>query len=94
MQVEDNSQIQPSLTRPDVTGVTSPLLVWGISVEVAIQQVWRDIELAVTVYRELVLACSSNRYAVLAHQPTNTTVAQVQTDLLQFFGHAWTAIAS
>jgi len=49
VEVEDDSQIQPSLTRPNVTDVASPLLVWGISVEVAIQQVWRDIELVVTV---------------------------------------------
>ena len=68
MQVQDDCEIQPTFTRPDIADVTSPLLVWVISVEVAIQQVRHDVELVVTVCRDLVLACSNNAYAVLAHQ--------------------------
>ena len=58
MQVEDDSQIQPAPTRPNVTDIARPLLVGRISIEVAIQQVRRDIELVIAVGRNLVFACS------------------------------------
>lgn len=59
MQVQDDCEIQPTFTRPDIADVISPLLVWGISVEVVIQQVRRDVELVVTVCHDLVPACSN-----------------------------------
>ena len=72
MQVQYNSQVQPSLAGPNVADITSPLLVGRISVEVAIQQVWRDIELMIAVGCCLVFAGSDDGYAVLAHQPADT----------------------
>ena len=35
-----------------------------------------------------------NRYAVLTHQTSDTTVTDIQADLFQFFGHAWPAITA
>ena len=49
MQVQDHGQVQPPLARPDITDIACPLLVGRISVEVTIQQVWRDIELMIAV---------------------------------------------
>ena len=49
MQVQDDGQIQPPLTRPNITDIACPLLVGRISVEVTIQQVGRDIELVIAV---------------------------------------------
>ena len=37
---------------------------------------------------------SNHRNGVLAHYPANTTVANVKAQLLQFFGHSWTAVAA
>jgi hypothetical protein len=59
MQVQDDGEIQPTFTRPNIADVTSPLLIWLISVEVTIQQV--------RCYVELVIAGSYDRYAVLTH---------------------------
>jgi len=44
--------------------------------------------------RDLVFASSDNGYAVLAHQPANASVAYIQSNLLQLFGHAWATIAA
>ena len=49
MQIEDHSQIQPPLAGPDVADVTRPLLVRLICREVAVQQVWRDVEPVIAV---------------------------------------------
>ena len=37
MQIQDHSQIQPALARPDISNVTSPFLVWLIRREVTIK---------------------------------------------------------
>ena len=60
MQVQDHSEVQTAFTRPDITDVASPLLVWCISVEVTIQQVQCDVELMVTIRRHLVFARPSS----------------------------------
>ena len=65
MQVEDHSQIQPALARPDIGNVTSPFLVWLIRREVTIQQVGRNVELVIAVCRHLVFARSNHGYTVL-----------------------------
>ncbi len=67
MQVEDHCEVQPALTRPDIGYITIPLQIWLVRHEVTVQQVWGDIELATTVDRHLMFACSNYRYAVLAH---------------------------
>jgi hypothetical protein len=40
----------------------------------------------------LVLPRSHGLYPVLTHQPPDTPVADLKTQFLQFFGHAWSAI--
>lgn len=72
MQVQEDGEVQPTLSGPNMADITSPSLVWGISAEVAIQQVWRDIELVVTACGDLVFASSDDLYAVLTHQLVNT----------------------
>ena len=77
MQVQDNGQIQPTFSGPDIADVASPFLVWCVCGEVTIQQVWGNIELVIAVCRHLMFACSNNGYAVLAHQPANTAVTHI-----------------
>ena len=67
MQVEDHSQIQPTLTCPNITDVASPFLIGLLSGEVTIQKIRRDIELMVAIGCDLVFTRSHNGYAVLAH---------------------------
>ncbi len=55
MQVQNHCQIQPALPRPNVTDVTSPFLVGFVRSEVPIQQIWRDVELAIAIGRDFVL---------------------------------------
>ena len=58
MQVQDHSQIQPALAGPDVTDIACPFLVWLGCMEVAIQQVRRDVEGMIAVRGRLEFACS------------------------------------
>lgn len=53
MQVEDDSQIEPTLLRPDIADVTRPFLVGAIRIEIPVQQVGRDVEAVVAVGRRL-----------------------------------------
>ena len=94
MQIKDHSQIKPPLAAPDVTDITGPFLVWLGSVEVAIQEVLRDVERVVAVRRRLEFACSFNDDPIFAHQPADTAVPYIDTDFLQFFRHPGPAIAT
>jgi hypothetical protein len=107
MQIQDHGKIQPTFTRPDLADVTGPFLVRLISCEVPAQQVRCDVELMITVRRDLVFAGSHYRYTVLTHplpgsclpanderETPNTSMANVRTDLFQLFGHPWPAIAA
>jgi hypothetical protein len=49
MQIQDHSKIKPAFTRPNISDVTDPFLVRLIRREVTIQQVWRNVELVITV---------------------------------------------
>ena len=95
MQVQDHSQIQPALTRPDIADVArlsggrrmftfaeSPFPVWRICGEIPIKQVWSDFKLVITVRRHLVFTGSHNGYAVLAHQSTDTTLSAIEGNRL------------
>jgi len=101
IKVQNNSQIEPTLTGPDITDINDPFLIAPICQKVTVQQIWRNIELVIAVRRDLVfmplsgmlrIPCrskvSDDRYAVLAHQSADTTVADIQTKLLQLFGHS------
>lgn len=94
MQVKNNSQVEPSFSRPDIADVARPLLVRLIGVEVPVQQVWPDVERMVAVRRDLVFLRSFDPDAVLAHQTVHTAMTDVQADLLQLFGHSWPAVAT
>ena len=94
MEVQDNGQIQPTLSRPDIADVASPFLVWYVCGDVTIQQVWGNIELGIAVGCDLVFAGPYDRYAVLTHQPANTAMPHIQADLLQLFRHPWSTIAA
>lgn len=47
MQVQYNSQIQPTLACPNITDVANLFLVWRICREITIQQIGRDVELVI-----------------------------------------------
>jgi hypothetical protein len=94
MQVQHNSEIQPTLSRPDIADVTSPFLVRGFRHEITIQHIGRDVEAVVAICRCLVFTGSDHFEAVLAHQTTDTAVTNIQADLLQFFRYAGAAIAA
>ena len=49
MQIKNDSQVEPSFSRPDIADVARPLLVWLICTEVPVQQVRRDVEAVVAV---------------------------------------------
>jgi hypothetical protein len=94
VQVQDDCQIQPALAGPDVADIARPFLVGPIRREVTIQKVWRDVERVIAVRGRLELARSFNGDPVFAHQATDAPVSDIDTDLLQFFGHSWAAIAA
>ena len=94
MQVQDHRQIQPSLAGPDVTDIACPFLVWSICCELTIQQVRRDVERVVAVCGRLEFMCPFNDDPVLAHQPPDPPMTDIDPNLLQFFGHSWPAIAA
>lgn len=94
MWVEDHCQLQPTLTRPDIVDVASPFLIGLVGCEVPAHQVWRNVELGLTIRRGLVFALSHNGNAVLAHQLANASVTYIQSYFFQLFGHARATIAS
>lgn len=94
MQVDDHGQIQPSYTRPNVADITSPLLIWRIRCEVPIQLIWGDVELMITIRRDLVFAGPYDRYTVLAHQSSHKAMPHLQADLFQLFRHPSSSIAA
>lgn len=76
------------------SGGRAPFLIGSIGIDVSVQQVGCDAEGVVAVGRPLVFLRSRNADAMLAHQPTDTTMPHAQAKRLQFFGHARTAIAA
>jgi len=94
MQVQDHRQIEPALAGPDIADVARPFLIGPVGGEVALQQVWGDVEGVIAVRRRFELACPFNDNPVLSHQPPNTPVPHINPDFLQFFGHARAAIAA
>lgn len=49
MQVQDHREIKPPLACPDIADIASPFLIGFVGVEVAIQQVRRNVELVIAV---------------------------------------------
>jgi len=74
--------------------MTCPFPVRAIRREVSFQEVRRDVEAVVAVCRRLELPVSFHRNAVLTHQTADAAVPHIQPQLLQFLGHARTAIAA
>ena len=67
LQIEDNGEVEPSLSGPHLADVTRPFPVQLICLEVPVQQVWRDVEGVVAVGRYFVFLRSFKSYAILAH---------------------------
>ena len=94
MQIQGHSEIQPTFSRPHVADVARPFPVGPVRCKVPVQQIRRDVEGVVAICGHLVFLRPFDPYAVLAHQPTNAAMADVQTELLQLFGHSWAAVAA
>ena len=92
VQIQDHGQIQPAFAHPNIADIACPFLVRRISREVPIQQVQRNFELVVAVGRELMLTCSQDQDAALAHQTAHAAVTDVQTNLFQLLSHACPAM--
>lgn len=67
MQIKDHDQLHPAVSGPDIADIACPLMVWTAFHEVSVRQVWRDIELLISIGFDLVIARSDDRYAVLPH---------------------------
>lgn len=93
-QVDDDGQINPALTRPDVGDVARPLLVRGTRRKVLLQEVRRDVEGVIAVGGALELAAADDADAVLAHQTAYPTLSDPQAQLVQLFGHPRPAVAA
>lgn len=87
MQVQDQSQIQPALTGPDIADVASLFLVWTIRREILLQQVRRNVERVIAVQCSLVFLRSDDFDAILTHQTAHKAVPDAQPRLLLFFSH-------
>ncbi|MFT4784505.1 MAG: hypothetical protein ACI9IV_002251 [Paracoccaceae bacterium] len=59
--------MQPAFTRPDLGNIACSFLVWLIRNEVAIQQIWRNVELVIAVSRHFLFAGFHYRTVVLAY---------------------------
>ena len=94
VKVQDHRQIEPALPGPDVADVTRPFLIGLIGSEIALKQVWGDVERVIAVRRRLEFTCSFNDNSILAHQPTDAPVPNVDTNFLQLFGHSRAAVAA
>ena len=57
------------------------------------EQVRRNVEAVVAVGHHLVFLLSRDPYAILTHYSTNAAVADIQTERLQLYGYALTAMA-
>ncbi len=56
MQIEDDTEVEPPLGRPDIGNVAGPFTVGRIGGEITVQPVCRDTQAMVAVCRNLVLA--------------------------------------
>lgn len=92
--VNDHSQINPPLPRPDIGDVACPLLVRPPRIEVLPQEIGRDVEPVVTVGGSLELPATDDLDTVLAHQTAHPALADTDAQLVQLLGHPWPAIAA
>lgn len=68
MQVEDHSEIEPALLRPDLADFTGPFLVQAVSEEVSVQKIRRNVQAVIAVGRVFELPISFDHNAVLLPQ--------------------------
>ena len=88
IQVEDHGEIEPAFLCSDIADVARPFLVRAIRREVTIQQIWRDVEAVIAVSCRLEPLAPLHGNTVLAHQPANTTMADIDAQFLQLLVHA------
>jgi len=76
----------PALTPPDITDIVRPFLVGLIRREVAVKQIWRNVETVIAIRRCFVFTGSDNGYAVFTHQ-TSSISAPFRYDRVQSSSH-------
>src|SRR5918993_3150297 len=92
IKVDDDRQVQPALSRPDVADVGAPLLVGALGREVLVEEVRRDREGVQAVGGALEAARLPGSEAVLAHQPGRPATTHGEAGVLQLARHAWAAV--
>ena len=92
--VNDHSQINPPLARPDIGDVACALLVRPARSEVLLQEIRRDVEGVIAVGRALELSAADDLDAILAHKSPDTALADADAQLIQLLSHAWSAVAA
>ena len=93
-QINDYSQINPPLPRPDIGDVTCPLLVRPACAKVLLQEIRRDVEDVIAVRSRFEFASPNDLYAILAHQSPDTALADADAQFVQLLGHARPAVAA
>lgn len=93
-QINDYSQIDPALPRPDIGDVVGPLLVLPARCEILLQEIRRDVEGVIAVGRALEHSASDDLDAVLAHQTTHSALADTDAQLVQLLGHPLSSVAA
>jgi hypothetical protein len=91
---EDHRKIQPALAGTYVADIAELFLVLLICHEVTVQQVRRTSEHMVAIRGRLEFAFSFSDDLIFTRQPPNPTVADINADFLQFFGHPRAAAAA
>lgn len=91
-QVEDDRQIQPAFSRPDVGDVDAPFLIGSLGLERLVEQVWGDGPRVLAVGGALEATLLTGDEIILAHQPGGSTAADRTALTLQLARHARTAI--
>ena len=88
-QINECSQINPTLPRSDIGDITCPFLLRPARRKILLQEIRRDVEGMVTVGGALELPAADNLDAVLAHQTAHPALADADAQLVQFLGHPW-----
>ena len=71
MQIEDDSEIHPPITGPDIADIARPLLIWPNCCKVTVHIILRNVERMIAICGRLEFACSFNDDAIPAHQSSD-----------------------
>ena len=93
-EIDDDGQIKPPLTCPDVGDVGTPLLVGSFRLEVLVNEVRCHRPGMLAIGGSFVSSLLAGAQPVLAHQPGRSPAADLQAVFLKLAGHARTAIGA